>query len=145
MRGTNGLLGDGKSISPWLNASPLRILIPYEGHFTPPVPESNEWAKWICQRLDGSKDRLASRSDTQSTYNIPQDLSNGIYMAPLDDLRMTLGRMAIAQVFLQSESHMMLSPADSAVMEEWLEHKVKARPASFCTTWLFHISDEFLD
>jgi len=147
LRGTNGLLGDGRSISTWLEASPLRILIPYEGLFIPPVPEGNEWAKQISWRLESLKDWLASRQITQSTYGTSHSSSSddNIYIKPLDDLRVTLGRIATAQIFLQSESNTERSPADSAVVGEWMEYKVKARPASFCTSWLFHISNEFLD
>jgi len=125
----------------------LTILIPAEGKFMPPVPESNEWAKRISWRLDSLKEWLDSRRNAQSTHGTPQisSFSDHTYMAPLNDLRMTLGRMATAQIFLQSESDTVLSSADSAVIGEWSEYQVKARPASFCTTWLFHISNEFLE
>jgi hypothetical protein len=145
LRGTNSLLNDGRSIGTWLKGSPLAIVIPYEGTFVPPVPESNEWAKRIAWRLDGLKDWLCSRQTASSTYGTPQSSSEDIYIAPLDDLRITLGRMATAQVLLQSEHDTVLSPADSAIMEECSEYKVKARPASFCTTWLFHVSNDFLN
>jgi len=141
LRGTNSLLGDGKSIGTWLEASPLAALIPYEkDSFNPSAYNGNEWVKKIAWRLDGLQAWLESH---QSTHRTPQNSSGDIYMLTLGLLRTTLLRVATAQMLLQSDTT--LSPVDSAAVQECRDYKITARPTSSSTAWLFHISNEFLN
>lgn len=129
LRGTVTLLGGRGNVGTWLDDSPLRVLIPLRGNFSPPVPEDDQWAQAIVSQL---------RSMDREWVKENPSRKDEIYHETLEHLVECIAQMTTVQ-WLKN------NPQDSPARQMAVDADVQYRPSSFCLSWMFRIPAEFLD
>lgn len=129
LRGTTSLLGGGGDLSQWLGEnSPLLILIPYRGTWNPPISEDNEWAQAAAVAFQKLSDKCANTSDPREA----------VFHEASQHLIPCLAHITAAQAAL--------SAGRTTINDEFNNQgRISARPTSYCLTWIFRISADFLN